>query len=749
MRHASKVNEKTSVVHLLCVQTQVYLGDMGIKTRITEAGLVSTNAPGEPSSFDTDVPLGDGGFGTFLRTIVTVPPVGTSADAANIHAARLAMASVGEVRLKSGTYLWSGQYDMSDNLVESWNPGTVILVQNTNDGTELSAPINANRTSARTVITTLNGASTRGARTIAVTSSTNVVVGEYIQLIDTTANVLACLTYLVVAKAVGTITLDRPVQRSFAALSNVCCVSPPKNIHIFGNGAQITSTAAATTTTIGSHTLPVGTINVTSTAGFASQGGIFVNGQVVFYTGKTGTTFTGCTSGSGIINAGSTVETHAERAVEIAYGWECHVEGLRVTGFSDYAVGYDLGSYRCSFRDIHVDGNSKALAAFTAESSEEIDITECDGTAAGGAGVGVGLLLWGSYGVRVNGGKFHDNTGNGCLITIGGSADTQGCDGVTFNGTKFLRNTLNGVSIADGARNIVFQGGWESSDNSLMGMRLEAVTTPPTDITFHGGTLRRNIGGLYTNGATVRIKAFGLVSEGNTTNSNFNIKTSSEVECFGCSSLDPNGVIPNSTAGLLVNAGTCRWIGGLVSGDSTAGSLGVQIAGSGILDISDTKIVGTGTSGGYAILLSSGTVKLRRVQATGRAGDFGAVFSTGTVAQIDEFDFGATGVPITITGTAVVTMPNQAGLGAITVTGANVTATNAQWGCSTINVTGTVTGSRRDVIMPHIKGHVWTFKVDTTGALGIRVIGSSGTGVNFADGSIGRVMFDGTNYVSV
>jgi len=684
-------------------------------------------------------------MGTFLRTISVVTPTGTSADAANIQAARLALAGRGEVRLKPGTYLWVGQYDMPDNLIEVWHPNTTIVVQNANDGTELNAPINANRTSARVLATTLNGASAAGARTIAVTSSTSITVGDYVQIIDNTANVLACMTYLVTAKAVGTMTLDRPVQRSFASGSSVYTVSPPRNIRVFGNGASITSLAAATTTTSGSHTLPVATITVASTTGFAAQGGIFVAGQVVFYTGKTATTFTGCTGGSGVISTGSTVETHAERAVEIAGGWECHVEGLRVSGFSDYIVGYDLGSYRCSFRDIRADGNGKALAAFTAESSEEIDFTECDGTGAGGSGVGGGLLLWGSYGVRVNGGKFHDNTGNGCLINVGGSADTQGCDGVTFTGTKFLRNTLNGVSIADGARNIVFQGGWESSDNSLMGVRLEAVTTAPVDVTLHGGKVSRNIGGLYTNGAVQRAVALGTTFDGNTTNSNLNIKTSSSVECYGCASIKGS---TNSTAGVLVNAGTLRWVGGVISGDSTSGAIGVQIAGSGVCDLTDVTIAGTGSSGGYALLLSSGAVRLRRVKATGRAGDFGAVFSTGTTAQIDEFDFGATGVPITITGTAAVTMPTQAGLGAITVTGANVTATNAQWACSTIRVSGAVTGSRRNVVMPHIQGHIWTIKCDTTGGFGIQVIGSSGTGVNVNDGTVARVYFDGTNFVT-
>jgi hypothetical protein len=65
-----------------------------------------------------------------------------------------------------------------------------------------------------------------------------------------------------------------------------------------------------TTTTSGSHTLPVGTINVQTNGAltFPSAGVLNVNnGQMVTYTGKTASTFTGCTGGSGVVNAGSLV----------------------------------------------------------------------------------------------------------------------------------------------------------------------------------------------------------------------------------------------------------------------------------------------------------------------------------------------------------------------------------------------------------------------------------------------------------
>jgi uncharacterized phage protein gp47/JayE len=64
---------------------------------------------------------------------------------------------------------------------------------------------------------------------------------------------------------------------------------------------------AAQTTLAKATTLPKGTIEVASTAGFAESGRIYVGNQLVSYTGKTSTTFTGCTGGAGEIEAGEEV----------------------------------------------------------------------------------------------------------------------------------------------------------------------------------------------------------------------------------------------------------------------------------------------------------------------------------------------------------------------------------------------------------------------------------------------------------
>ncbi len=61
----------------------------------------------------------------------------------------------------------------------------------------------------------------------------------------------------------------------------------------------------ASTTLTGQHLLPALTLTVASTAGFLDEGALVLGGQIVFYTGKTATTFLGCTRGSGTI-AGAT-----------------------------------------------------------------------------------------------------------------------------------------------------------------------------------------------------------------------------------------------------------------------------------------------------------------------------------------------------------------------------------------------------------------------------------------------------------
>lgn len=81
------------------------------------------------------------------------------------------------------------------------------------------------------------------------------------------------------------------------------------------NGLVLTATkgtTAASTTTSGQQTLPASTLTVASTSGFAIGGQLTVTSsagtQTLSYTGKTATSFTGVTGGTGTVAAGATVQ---------------------------------------------------------------------------------------------------------------------------------------------------------------------------------------------------------------------------------------------------------------------------------------------------------------------------------------------------------------------------------------------------------------------------------------------------------
>jgi hypothetical protein len=78
-------------------------------------------------------------------------------------------------------------------------------------------------------------------------------------------------------------------------------------------GAYIWGGPTSTTIAAGSNgqTLPQATINVVSTTAFPTSGILLINtslgAQIINYTGKTPTTFTGCTGGSGVLSLGGSV----------------------------------------------------------------------------------------------------------------------------------------------------------------------------------------------------------------------------------------------------------------------------------------------------------------------------------------------------------------------------------------------------------------------------------------------------------
>ncbi len=64
---------------------------------------------------------------------------------------------------------------------------------------------------------------------------------------------------------------------------------------------------AATTTLSATHVFPVGIVTVVSTAGFLDEGFLAIGGHFVSYSGRTATSFLGCSGGSGSVASGVTV----------------------------------------------------------------------------------------------------------------------------------------------------------------------------------------------------------------------------------------------------------------------------------------------------------------------------------------------------------------------------------------------------------------------------------------------------------
>lgn len=78
---------------------------------------------------------------------------------------------------------------------------------------------------------------------------------------------------------------------------------------------------------------------------------------------------------------------------------------------------------------------------------------------------------------------------------------------------------------------------------------------------------------------------------------------------------------------------------------------------------------------------------------------------------------------------------------------ANKTLTYEQAMAESMELTGALT-ALRDVVVPLVP-RAWTVYANTSGGFGVRVIGSSGTGITVADGKRAIVECDGTNVVRI
>lgn len=112
---------------------------------------------------------------------------------------------------------------------------------------------------------------------------------------------------------------------------------------------QFNAAGSPATYVSGAQTLPVTTLAVNSTAGFATSGTLWVGGQLVTYTGISGNTFTGCTGGVGAMPTLAAV--YPSSTVFPSLG-EWHVRGNTIDGFN--AGGICAQSY-VGFDDLEVE----------------------------------------------------------------------------------------------------------------------------------------------------------------------------------------------------------------------------------------------------------------------------------------------------------------------------------------------------------------------------------------------------------
>ncbi len=91
-----------------------------------------------------------------------------------------------------------------------------------------------------------------------------------------------------------------------------------------GTDRRLTGTIGAKNQLNGAINNSVTTITVDDTTHFPSTGELLVESERITYSGKTGTTFTGCTRGAN----GSSAASHADNVIVKQYGYDMHFDNL-------------------------------------------------------------------------------------------------------------------------------------------------------------------------------------------------------------------------------------------------------------------------------------------------------------------------------------------------------------------------------------------------------------------------------------
>lgn len=377
-------------------------------------------------------------FGQYLNTVRTVTPTGPSDDAANIQAAIDAMAGVGEVRLKPGTYSIASPLTMRSNLIITGHPLTVLNSTQTPSGTtaDTASVFLSNLYSSLAGTTTLSADLALGATTLTVASATGLAIGDWIAVRD--QNGYRVVLFQIANLSGTTVTMDRPMTWT----------------EKFASGATVVKFASTPL-----HNL-------------------IINGN------------------------GMTVSGTGDRIVSLVASHDCLVEGIRGRGtFQNYACSFDLGGHRNRFRNMDIDGGATSVACLALESQEGSSI-ETSRAVNAKTSTGNGIILTSGTQLTIRDCEGSSNPGNGMLIaTNADAAETSGCRLVRVFGGRWNKNGGSGIRVTYGSSMGTIVGA-TAEHNGTAGFEIyNVIAAPVRDWTLVGCTAFSNVYGFYVSGA--------------------------------------------------------------------------------------------------------------------------------------------------------------------------------------------------------------------------------------------------------
>lgn len=220
-------------------------------------------------------------YGTYLRTIYSVPPFGNSGDAQRLRDAFAAMAGVGEVRPLSGSFVLSSSILIPSNTILEARPSTAFVSTLAGGGTyAANVPFRTYWTLSGVGNTSVKIVNTLGTRI--VRANADVASGTWVLIGDATLS--ACGIYKVLGSAAAgggfDLTLDRPVWVHFAISDTILPLTgePPKNVKLRFCGATLSGTGLRAIALLGTRDSEISGLRVvTGASSFDDHCGIEIN----------------------------------------------------------------------------------------------------------------------------------------------------------------------------------------------------------------------------------------------------------------------------------------------------------------------------------------------------------------------------------------------------------------------------------------------------------------------------------------